>query len=148
MTRTVVPWIMSSDSSSDPFEFDVEIPSEEMKQKFEKWDDIYSVDDLTDMTLRLIESERLEFESEVVRFKTRYNRGKALTPELAKVAGEEPYTHDQLRDARYLIEEEADRIRLRFKRAKGIVEKEREDSFRGYVVNLVEKIQLSLFNSP
>ena len=135
-------------SNSSEMEFEVEVPSEEMKRKFEKWDEMYEVDKLTDMNLRGLESERLKFEGKKIAFKARYDRGRLVTPAMAEVAGKEPYTQEQLEEARRLIDEEAERIRLRFTRAKGIVEKEREDSFRGYVVNLVEKIQLSLFNSP
>ena len=134
-------------SESDKLDFDIDVPSEEMKQKFEQWDEIYAVEKLTDMSLQGIESERLSFENEVARFKTKYNRGDLLTPELAKVAGKKPYTHEQLREARRLIEEEADYIRPRFTRAKGIVEKERKKNLRGFIVNLVDKVQLSLLKS-
>lgn len=124
--------------------FDVEVPSEEMKKKFEKWDETHTVDNLTDMSLKDIESERLLFEAEVMRFKIHYRRGKSVDAAMAKIMDRKPYTHEQLREARRLIEEEADRIRPRFKRAKGIKREKRKESLRGFLKNLIERVEINL----
>jgi hypothetical protein len=126
--------------------FDVEIPSDEMIQRFDQWDNIYTVEKLSQMTLTGIESERLEFENKVMELKTRYNRGQALNPTLAKLMGGKPYTDQQLEEARRMIEREADRIRPRFKRAKGVKKKERRNTLRGVIRNVVDKVQIILFN--
>lgn len=125
-------------------EFDVEVPSESMVDKFEKWDEIHTVDHLSDMSIRDIESERLKFESKVKMFKSRYRRGRSVNAAMAKIAGKEPYTHEQLREARQFIKDEADRIRPRFKRAKGIKKEERRKSWRGFLANLADCIEITI----
>ena len=128
--------------------FDVEVPSEEMEKTFENWDETHTIENLTEMSRNSIESEQVLFENEVSRFKqVRYNRGKSVNTTMAMLAGKEPYTHVQLREARRVIEEEADRIRPRFKRAKGIKREQQKQNFREFLTELVDKIEVTLFNS-
>ena len=128
--------------------FDVGVPSEEMRDTFEKWDEIHTIENLTEMSLDSIESERILFENDVARFKRiRYNRGKSVNAAMAMLAGKEPYTHAQLREARRVIEEEADRIRPRFKRTKGIKREQQKQNSREFLTKLIDKVEVTLFNS-
>ena len=139
MSSTKVP-----DDPRD-MEFDVEIPSKKMTERFDQWNDIYTVEKLSQMTLSGIESEKLEFENKVMHLKQPYNRGEALNPAMAKVMGAKPYTDQQLEEARRTIEREADKIRPRFKRAKGIKEEKRRESLHGFINNLIDKAQITIF---
>ncbi|WP_143052191.1 hypothetical protein [Halobacterium jilantaiense] len=104
-----------------------EVPPERVERKIEDWKERYSVENLEELPASEITSVRLEFTNEVRELKRKYNRGRLVTPEMAEVAGKEPYTHSQLQEIRRHIRDEADNIRINFRRARGRIEREKSD---------------------
>jgi hypothetical protein len=129
-------------------EFDVELPSDRMTDVCERWDDIYTVDRLTDMHLSNIQSKRYEFEAEVIEVNPYHDRGERVNPAMAKMMGREPYTHEQLREARRRIEDKADRVRARFEQAEGIKQEHEQERWHTFLTSLVERanFDITIFN--
>src|SRR6056297_3141292 len=98
---------------------EVELPPERVKQKFEKWEETYAVDKLEELPENKLRSQKHLFEAEVKEFKAEYNPGRLVTPEMAQIAGKEPFTQNQFRRVRRMIDDEADKVRMNFERAIG-----------------------------
>jgi hypothetical protein len=122
------------------------VPPERVEEKVEDWREKYSVEHLAELTKEDVTSAQLEFMNEVRTLKTEYNRGRLVSAEMAEVLGREPYTHDQLRDIRRYIQDEADKISMNFKRAKGRIERERANRRSNTIVKGAERIADSLTN--
>lgn len=117
-----------------------ELPSEAMEKEFELWEEDYSVENLTDLTVSQIESEKLHFENRVQRLIAEHNPGKAIEgdPVLAAAVGKPAYTSEEWEQARKMIWREKEEIMFRFKQAKGKVKKERNDSKMKQLVRFVD----------
>lgn len=115
-----------------------ELPSEEMEQEFELWDTEYTVETLTDLTTSQIDSRRWRFENRVQRLLAEHNPGRLVEedPYLARSAGKPAYNAQQWEQARKMILREAEKVRSRFHRAEGIVEKEEKKSKRKWYLKL------------
>lgn len=130
-----------------------DLPSESMRKSFEIWEEQYSVDNLTDLTVSQIESRRHRFSGQVQRLMIEHNPGKLIknNPELAASSGKPPYTPQEWEEAQEMIRRKEEKTINRFERAKGIVEKERRESKLEQLTDLVgsatlESVTLNLFN--
>ena len=95
-----------------------------VEETVEYWKKTYSVEDLQELGIERINSKQLLFENEVDRLKARYRRGRLVSKEMVEVAGREHRTEDELQQIRRRIENEANEIRMNFRRAEGRAEKE------------------------
>ena len=123
---------------------DNEIPPERVEQKFEQWEERYSVEKLEELTLKDLEAEMLSFDSEVAQFRTEYNPGRLVTPAMAAAAGKEPLTQNEFREVRRLINEKARDIRFNFKRAKGRREELNQERRNGLIADVAGRVSDSL----
>ena len=123
---------------------DNEIPPERVEQKFEQWEERYSVEKLEELTLEDLDIERLAFDSEVAKFRTQYNPGRLVTPAMAAAAGKEPLTQNEFREVRRLINEKARDIRFNFKRAKGRREELNQERRNGLIADVAGRVSDSL----
>lgn len=123
-----------------------ELPSEAMKKEFELWEEEYTVDNLTDLTVSQIESRKLRFESGVQQLIMEHNPGKLVeqNPSFAAIMGKPAYTSEEWEQARKMISRKKEEITLRFDRAKGIVEKEREDKRWKRLSKLIDSVPISI----
>jgi len=121
-----------------------ELPSKRMKEKFEFWDEEYTVENLTDLTTSQIKSRRLRFENEVHRLVAEHNPGKGIEgdPVMAAAVGKPAYTQNEWEQARNMIWNKKDEITLRFDQAKGKVKKDKTDSKMEKLVSIVDSVFL------
>jgi methyl coenzyme M reductase subunit D len=119
-----------------------ELPSDRMKEKFEFWEEKYTVENLTDLTASQIKSRRLQFENEVHRLVAEHNPGKGIEgdPVMAAAVGKPAYTKKEWEQARKMIWNKKDEITLRFDQAEGKVKKDRTDSKMEKLVSLVDSV--------
>jgi hypothetical protein len=119
-----------------------ELPSEAMREEFEFWDEEYTLDALTDLTSSQIEARKSQFERRVHELVAEHNPGRLVKedPFLAKSMGKPGYSPEQWEEARKMIWKEAEKISLRFDRAKGIVGEEEKESRRSWYVDLAEAV--------
>ena len=82
---------------------EAEVPPERIEEKFEEWDERYSVEKLEEMSLSDLKSERWSFSAEADAFRIEYNPGRLVTPEMAAMYGKEPLTQEQFEEVRGLI---------------------------------------------
>ena len=117
-----------------------ELPTEAMEKEFELWEEDYTVENLTDLTVSQIESEKLRFENRVQRLIIEHNPGKAIEndPVLAAAVGKPAYTSEEWKQARKMIWRKKEEIMFRFNQAKGNVKKERTDSKMELLVRFVD----------
>ena len=133
--------MISMEKSSQLIDIDrPELPSESMKQEFELWREEYTLEALTDLTVSQIESRKLLFENREQRLLAEHNPGRVIkeNPLLAQSAGKRPYTPQQWEEAKKMIRREAEKVKLRHDRAKGIVEKEENASKQNWLVELFD----------
>jgi|APHM01.1.fsa_nt_gi hypothetical protein len=119
-----------------------ELPSEAMQEEFELWENEYTVDNLTDLTVSQIESRKLHFDNQVQRLVMEHNPGKRIenNPVLAASVGKPAYTSQEWEQARKVIWRKKDEITLRFDQAKGKVKKEKSESKMEQFVRLVDSV--------
>jgi len=120
----------------------VKLPSEAMKEEFELWEERYTVDNLTDLTVSQIESKEARFENIAQRLVFEHNPGRLVedNPLLAASQGKPPYNSEEWEEARRMIWRKKEEIANRFERARGIVEKEETESKRKYRVKLIDAL--------
>lgn len=125
-----------------------ELPSDKMEEKFELWENEYSLDALTDLSSSQIRSKKLKFETEVDVLLAKHRPGRLIAnrPSLASIRGKPPYNAQEWERAREIIRNEAQKVRLRLKRAEGIVTQEETEAWRGWIRNLVEALPIPSFN--
>ena len=125
-----------------------ELPSEVMEEQFELWHEEYTLDALTDLSSSQIKSRRQTFETEVQVLLTKHRPGRLIanSPLLASIQGKPPYNAQEWERAREIIRTEAQKVRLRFERAEGIVTQEETEARRGWIRNLVEACPSPNFN--
>ena len=125
-----------------------ELPSETMQEEFEFWENEYTVDNLTDLTVSQIESRKLRFENEVQRLVIEHNPGKRIenNPVLAVSVGKPAYTSEEWEQARKMIWRKKDEISLRFDQAKGKVKKEKTESKMKQLARLVDSVSPDSIN--
>ncbi|EMA09592.1 hypothetical protein [Haloarcula marismortui] len=111
-----------------------ELPSKAMERKFSLWDREYTVEALTDLTGSQIRSKQVEFEGEVEQLLADHRPGQIVAnrPALSYLNGKPPYTEEEWRKARESIQNEAEKIRLRFDRAEGVVRTEEKGRYRSF----------------
>ena len=119
-----------------------ELPSEAMQEEFELWENEYTVDNLTDLTVSQIESRKLRFENQVQRLVMEHNPGKRIesNPVLAASIGKPAYTSQEWEQARKMIWRKKDEITLRFDQAKGKVKKEKKESKIEQFVTFIDSV--------
>lgn len=125
-----------------------ELPSEAMQEEFEFWENEYTVDNLTDLTVSQIESTKLRFENQVQRLVMEHNPGKRFenNPVLAASVGKPAYTSEEWEQARKMIWRKKDEISLRFDQAKGKVKKEKTESKMKQLARLADSVTLDSIN--
>ena len=119
---------------------DPKLPSEAIEEEFELWEEEYTVDNLTDLTVPQIESRKLHFENQVQRLVIEHKPGKAIEDNsvLAASMGKPAYTSEEWERARKMIWRKKEEITLRFDQAKGKVKKDRTESKMQQLVRLVD----------
>lgn len=119
-----------------------ELPSEAMKEEFKIWEEEYTIENLTNLTVSQIESRKLRFENQVHRLVTEHNPGKGIEndPILAAAVGKPAYTSEEWEQARKMIWRKKEEITLRFDQAKGKVKKEKTESKMKQLVRLVDSV--------
>lgn len=125
---------------------EAEVPPERVEDKFSEWEERYAVEKLEELTYSDLKSERWSFSAEVDVFRTEYNPGRLVTPEMAAVAGKEPLTQEQFREVRRLIREKEREIQMNFKRAMGRRKREEQERRDNLVVDLAGRVSDSLTN--
>ncbi|WP_256402436.1 hypothetical protein [Halorubrum salinum] len=132
---------MSKPSQIVDIEYD-ELPSEAMTKEFDLWNEEYTIEALTDLTVSQIEGRKLLFENREQRLLSEHNPGRHIkeNPMIARSQGCPVYTPQQWEEAKKMIRREAERVKLRFDRAKGIVEKEEKESKQNWLVELFDSI--------
>lgn len=125
-----------------------ELPSEVMAEKFELWEEEYTLDALTDLSTSQIRSMTYEFETEVQMLLTKHRPGRTVanSPSLAYIHGKPPYNSQEWKRAREMIRNEAQSVRLRLKQAEGIVSEEEKKAKRTWITKLVEACPSPNFN--
>lgn len=123
-------------------ENDPKLPSEAIKKEFELWEEEYTVENLSDLTVSQIESRKLRFENRVQRLVAEHRPGKAIqnNPALAASMGKPAYTKEEWEQSRKMIWRKKEEISLRFDQAIGKVKKDREDSKRKQLVRLLDSV--------
>lgn len=106
-------------------ENDPKLPSEAIKKEFELWEEEYTVENLSDLTVSQIESRKLRFENRVQRLVAEHRPGKAIqnNPALAASMGKPAYTKEEWEQSRKMIWRKKEEISLRFDQAIGKVKK-------------------------
>jgi hypothetical protein len=134
------------DIPNDWIEDKPDIPPPRVKDKFENWEETYSVTRLEELSVSDIESAKLEFQAEVEVLKTEYRPGQLINSALAQVVGKEPFTQEEFGEVRRHISDKADEIRMNFKQAKGRRRRENKQQRASFITNLTSRIADSLTN--
>jgi len=123
-------------------ENDPKLPSEAMEKEFELWEEEYTVENLSDLTVSQIKSRKARFENRVHRLVAEHKPGKAIQndPALAVSMGKPAYTKEEWEQSREMIWRKKEEISLRFDQAIGQVKKEREDSKMKQLVGLLDSV--------
>lgn len=123
-------------------ENDPKLPSEAMEKEFELWEEEYTVQNLSDLTVSQINSRKVRFENRAHRLVAEYKPGKAIQndPALAASMGKPAYTKEEWEQSREMIWRKKEEISLRFDQAIGQVKKEREDSKMKQLVRLLDSV--------
>ena len=122
-----------------------ELPSKAMQEKFELWENDYTLDALTDLSRSQIESKRLLFKNEEERLLAKHRPGRVVAnrPALSHIRGKPPYNAVEWKRAREMIRNEAQKVYLRFERAKGIVSAEEKKATRKWITKIIESINVN-----
>ena len=125
-----------------------ELPSEAMQEKFEFWQQEYTLEALTDLSSSQISSRKHAFEAEVERLLVKHRPGKRIAnrPALAYTLDKPPYNAQEWERAREMIRNEAQKVRLRLEQAEGIVSEEETEAKRAWITKLVEALPTPNFN--
>jgi len=138
------PWFLFNSPPILRIMLEAEVPPERVKEKFEEWDERYSVEKLEELSLSDLRSEKASFDAEVIIYRTEYNPGRLVTPAMAAAAGKEPLTQDQFEEVRRLINEKAKEIQMNFKRAKGRRRDKEEEQRKDFWGEVTDGLDVSL----
>jgi hypothetical protein len=119
-----------------------ELPSEVMKEKFELWNNEYTLETLSELSSTQVRSRRQKFETEVQVLLTKHRPGRLVAnrPSLAHLCDKPAYTAQEWKRAREIIRNEAQKARLRFEQAESTASARETEGRRAWITELVKSL--------